>query len=105
MTARQRDCDSVVTSGRLARATQFFDAAEHLEDNVPSAWGDLDVNAGITPAQNARSTDPPDKRRHRRQSGRLISWWCGSAGFTGVVGGLWDVRFGVAAGIRLIGPS
>ncbi|ABM16631.1 hypothetical protein Mvan_5866 [Mycolicibacterium vanbaalenii PYR-1] len=57
MTARQRDCDSVVTSGRLARATQFFDAAEHLEYDVPSAGGDLDVNSGIAPDQNARSTD------------------------------------------------
>ncbi len=30
--AGQRDCDSVVISGRLAKANEFFDAAEHLED-------------------------------------------------------------------------
>jgi len=48
--AGQRDCDSVVTSGRLAKANEFFDAAEHLEDDMPSAAGDLYVNAGIAAA-------------------------------------------------------
>ena len=50
--AGQRDCDSVVISGRLAKANEFFDAAEHLEDakGGPSAAGDLYVNAGIAAA-------------------------------------------------------
>ncbi|MDV3126138.1 hypothetical protein M1247_14530 [Mycobacterium sp. 21AC1] len=30
--AGQRECDPVVTSGRLAKANEFFDAAEHLEE-------------------------------------------------------------------------
>lgn len=48
--AGQRDCDSVVTSGRLAKANEFFKAAEHLEDEMPSAAADLYVNAGIAAA-------------------------------------------------------
>lgn len=38
--AGYRDCDSVVTSGRLAKVNDFFGAAEHLEDDMPSAAGD-----------------------------------------------------------------
>lgn len=48
--AGQRDCDSVVIAGRLAKANEFFDAAEHLEGDMPSAAGDLYVNAGIAAA-------------------------------------------------------
>lgn len=48
--AGQRECDSVVTSGRLAKANEFFGAAEYLEDDMPSAAGDLYVNAGIAAA-------------------------------------------------------
>lgn len=45
-----RDCDSAITSGRLAKANEFFDAAEHLQAEMPSAAGDLYVNAGIAAA-------------------------------------------------------
>lgn len=48
--AIQRDCDSVVISGRLDKATEFFDAAEHLEDDMRNAAGDLYVDAGIAAA-------------------------------------------------------
>lgn len=37
--AGHRDCDSVVTSGRLAKGNEFFGAAERLEDDMPSAAG------------------------------------------------------------------
>ncbi len=46
----QRPCNASVTSGRLAKANEFFDAAEHLEDEMPSAAGDLYVDAGIAAA-------------------------------------------------------
>jgi hypothetical protein len=50
MMAGQRDCDSAVTAGRLAKANEFFDAAEHVEVEMPSAAGDLYVDAGIAAA-------------------------------------------------------
>lgn len=45
--AGQRDCDSVVTHGRMSKATEFFDAAEILGEEMPNAAGDLYVDAGI----------------------------------------------------------
>ena len=43
----QRDCDAVVIAGRLAKAVEFFDGAEHLGVEMPNAAGDLYVDAGI----------------------------------------------------------
>jgi hypothetical protein len=48
--AETRECNAAVTSGRLSKANEFFDAAEHLEDDMPSAAGDLYINAGIAAA-------------------------------------------------------
>ncbi|MGV0675682.1 hypothetical protein ABQE62_05750 [Mycolicibacterium fortuitum] len=48
--AGTRECNATVTSGRLSKANEFFDAAEHLEDDMPTAAGDLYVNAGIAAA-------------------------------------------------------
>lgn len=45
--AGQRDCDAVVTAGRMSKANEFFDAAEHLGVDMPNAAGDLYVDAGI----------------------------------------------------------
>lgn len=45
--AATRKCNSAVTAGRLSKAVEFFDAAEHLEHDMPNAAGDLFVNAGI----------------------------------------------------------
>ena len=45
--AGTRECNSAVTAGRLSKAVEFYDAAEHLEDNMPNAAGDLFVDAGI----------------------------------------------------------
>ena len=45
--AGTRPCNSAVTEGRLSKAVEFFDAAEHLEDDMPNAAGDLFVDAGI----------------------------------------------------------
>ncbi|BBZ31745.1 hypothetical protein [Mycolicibacterium confluentis] len=45
--AGQRNCDSVVTAGRLSKANEFFAAAEHLGEEMPNAAGDLYVDAGI----------------------------------------------------------
>ncbi len=45
--AGTRQCNSAVTEGRLSKAVEFFDAAEHLEDDMPNAAGDLFVDAGI----------------------------------------------------------
>lgn len=45
--AGQRDCDSVVTAGRMSKANEFFDAADHLREEMPKAAGDLYVDAGI----------------------------------------------------------
>jgi hypothetical protein len=45
--AGTRACTSAVTAGRLTKAVEFFDAAEHLEDEMPNAAGDLFVDAGI----------------------------------------------------------
>lgn len=45
--AGQRNCDAVVTEGRMSKANEFFDAADHLGDEMPNAAGDLYVNAGI----------------------------------------------------------
>lgn len=43
----QRNCDVMVTAGRLSKANEFFDAAEHLGEEMPNAAGDLYVDAGI----------------------------------------------------------
>lgn len=48
--AGHRDCDSAIISGRLAKASEFFDAAEYLEEDMPGAAGDLYVDAGIAAA-------------------------------------------------------
>ncbi|MBF6257853.1 hypothetical protein IU436_18740 [Nocardia farcinica] len=45
--AGQRRCDSAVTAGRMSKANEFFDAAEHLGEEMPNAAGDLYVDAGI----------------------------------------------------------
>ncbi|MGW5572974.1 hypothetical protein ACWEVD_17390 [Nocardia thailandica] len=45
--AGQRDCDSVVTTGRMSKANEFFDAAALLGVEMPNAAGDLYVDAGI----------------------------------------------------------
>lgn len=45
--AGQRNCDAVVTTGRMSKANEFFDAADHLGDAMPNAAGDLYVDAGI----------------------------------------------------------
>ncbi|AWH94322.1 hypothetical protein [Dietzia psychralcaliphila] len=45
--AGQRNCDAVVTAGRLSKANEFFDAADHLGLDMPNAAGDLYVDAGI----------------------------------------------------------
>ena len=45
--AGTRQCNSAVTEGRLSKALEFFDTAEHLEDDMPNAAGDLFVDAGI----------------------------------------------------------
>lgn len=45
--AGQRDCNAVVTAGRMSKAIEFFDAADHLGEEMPNAAGDLYVNAGI----------------------------------------------------------
>lgn len=48
--AGQRKCDSVVTAGRLSKAVEFFEGAEHLGEEMPNAAGDLYVDAGIAAA-------------------------------------------------------
>jgi hypothetical protein len=45
--AGTRKCNSTVSAGRLSKAIEFFDAAEHLVDEKPNAAGDLFVDAGI----------------------------------------------------------
>jgi hypothetical protein len=45
--AGQRNCDAVVTAGRMSKANEFFEAAEYLGDGMPNAAGDLYVDAGI----------------------------------------------------------
>jgi len=45
--AGQRDCDSVVTAGRLSKANEFFELANLGEDTHPNAAGDLYIDAGI----------------------------------------------------------
>ena len=45
--AGQRDCDAVVTAGRMSKANEFFAAADHLGEEMPNAAGDLYVDAGI----------------------------------------------------------
>jgi len=45
--AGTRECNSAVTAGRLSKAVEFFDAAAHLEGDMPNAAGDLFVDAGI----------------------------------------------------------
>lgn len=48
--AGQRDCDSTVISGRMAKATEFLDLAEFAEDTHPTAAADLYIDAGIAAA-------------------------------------------------------
>lgn len=38
--AGTRKCSSAVTAGRLSKAVEFFDAAEHLQDDMPHAAAD-----------------------------------------------------------------
>lgn len=45
--AGQRNCDAVVTAGRMSKAMEFFDGAEHLGEEMLNAAGDLYVDAGI----------------------------------------------------------
>jgi hypothetical protein len=45
--ARTRYCDPAVVTGRLAKAIEFFGAAELLETTAANAAGDLFVDAGI----------------------------------------------------------
>lgn len=45
--AGERDCTFSVIAGRLSKANEFFDAAEHLREEMPNAAGDLYVDAGI----------------------------------------------------------
>ncbi|EYT61986.1 hypothetical protein H483_0111800 [Dietzia sp. UCD-THP] len=45
--AGQRNCDAVVTAGRMSKASEFLDAADHLGEEMPNAAGDLYVDAGI----------------------------------------------------------
>ena len=45
--AGTRECTTAITAGRLSKAVEFFDAAEHLEDDMPNAAGDLFVDAGV----------------------------------------------------------
>ncbi|MFW0785123.1 hypothetical protein AAFP35_11420 [Gordonia sp. CPCC 206044] len=45
--ASQRDCDSAVIAGRMSKANEFLDAADHLGKEMPNAAGDLYVDAGI----------------------------------------------------------
>lgn len=55
--AGTRECNSVVTAGRLSKAVEFFDAAEHLEDEMPNAAGDLFVDAGIAASTSSAASD------------------------------------------------
>jgi len=48
--AGQRDCDSTVISGRMDKATEFFDLAEFAAGTHPTAAADLFVDAGIAAA-------------------------------------------------------
>lgn len=48
--AKRRQCDSAVAAGRLSKAIEFLSAAEHLEDEMTNAAGDLFVDAGIAAA-------------------------------------------------------
>lgn len=34
--AGQRDCDAVVTAGRMSKANEFFAAADHLGEGCPT---------------------------------------------------------------------
>ena len=45
--AGQRNCDAVVTAGRMSTASEVLDAAVHLGEEMPNPAGDLYVNAGI----------------------------------------------------------
>ncbi len=45
--AGQRNCDSLVTAGRMSKANEFLDAADHLGQDMPNAAGGLYVDAGI----------------------------------------------------------
>jgi hypothetical protein len=59
--AGQRDCDSVVTVGRMSKATEFFDAADHLGEEMPNAAGDLYVDAGIAVAPLKRADNGSER--------------------------------------------
>lgn len=37
--AGQRNCDSVVAAGRMSKAIEFFDAADHLGEEMPGLGG------------------------------------------------------------------
>lgn len=50
MASRTRKCSEAIRAGRLAKATEFFDAAVLLDDAAPNAMVDLLVDAGIAAA-------------------------------------------------------
>lgn len=45
--AGTRDCNAAVITGRMSKAVEFLEGAEHLQDEMPNAAGDLFVDAGI----------------------------------------------------------
>ena len=45
--AGTRDCDRAVIKGRLAKAIEFFEAADLLQYDMPTAAADLFIDAGI----------------------------------------------------------
>lgn len=45
--AGHRECDAVVTSGRMSQASEFVVAADYLGVEMPNAAGDLYIDAGI----------------------------------------------------------
>lgn len=50
MTGRTKTCSETIRLGRLKKATEFFDAALHIEDEAPDASMNLFVLAGIAAA-------------------------------------------------------
>ncbi|WP_055400392.1 MULTISPECIES: hypothetical protein [unclassified Mycobacterium] len=45
--AGTRNCNAAVIAGRMSKAVEFLEGAEHLEDEMPNAAGDLFIDAGI----------------------------------------------------------
>lgn len=48
--AGTRECNAAVIDGRLSKADEFLEAAEHLQDDLPNAAADFFVDAGIAAA-------------------------------------------------------